>query len=148
MKRYIYTIMMSMLLVMITPLLWGQINENPFFSPYLSSEGLLNMNNLQMNHTLSFSSGFSSSGDGFYQSVYTNHILYKFNPKLDLNINLNFVNHGTANWDNDFSVSSNNDNTSGIVPEFSLNYRPSKNSRITIEYRQYSNQYQNNQWRW
>ena len=120
----------------VSPLIAGPMGDSPFFSPNLNTIGLLNPNNLRVNHSMSFMSGVSSGGDGFYQSTYTNHLHYSFTPKLDLKVDLNFVNYGTANWDNSFSIKSNNDNASTIIPEFSLNYRPSDNSSITIEFRQ------------
>ncbi len=117
----------------------GLVFANPtagaFFGPRLNSPGLLNMSNMKMNHSMSFSSGFSSQGDGFYQSRYTNHLFYKFSPKLELNVDLSLVNYGTANIDNSFSISGNKDNSTAVIPEFSLNYRPTENTTIRIEYR-------------
>ncbi len=121
---------------------WG----DPFFSPNLKLNGFLNPDNLQMNHTMSFMSGFSSGGDGFYRSTYTNHLHYTFHPKLDLQVDLNFVNYGTANWDNSFSIQGNKDNASAVIPEFSLNYRPSDNTSIRIEFRQHTPENRSYNW--
>ncbi len=119
----------------------------PFLSPTLNNDGLFDLNKLRMNHSVSFMSGFSSGGEGFYQSTYTNHLNYSFNPKLDLNIDLNFVNFGTASHDSGFSFDVNEDNSSLVVPEFSLEYRPTDSSIIKIEYRQHVNPYSPNNFR-
>lgn len=119
----------------------------PFLSPNLNSDGLFDLNKLRMNHSVSFMSGFSSGGEGFYQSTYTNHLRYSFNPRLDLNIDLNFVNFGTASHDSGFSFDINDDNSSIVVPEFSLEYRPTDSSVIKIEYRQQVNPYSSHNFR-
>lgn len=146
MKRYILLTMVLTILV-IAPIS-AQMANKPFLNPSLDGVSLLKPNNLEMNHTLSFMSSFTSEGDGFYQSVYTNHLMYRFNPKLDLRVDINFVNYGTANFDRSFSVNANDDNTSAVMPEFSLNYRPTDNSKISIQFRQLAHPYSTNNWRW
>ena len=123
---------------------WNTSNTNP----YINLNGILNPANMRMNHTMSFMTGFSSDGQGFYQSVYTNHLFYKFHPKLDLKVDLNFVNYGTANWEDSFSVKANSDNRSQIIPEFSLHYRPSENTSIRFEFRTMGLHQRNNDWWW
>ena len=103
---------------------------------------------MKMNHTMSFMTGVSSGGKGFYQSVYTNHLFYQFHPKLDLKVDLNFVNYGTTKWDDTFSVKANNDNNSQVIPEFSLHYRPSDNTSIRIEFRSMGLHQRDDYWRW
>ena len=126
----------------------GEWNDG-FSNPYVNLNSLLNPANMRMRHTMSFMTSVSSQGDGYYQSVYTNHLFYSFHPKLDLNVDLNFVNYGTVDWDNSFSISSNNDNTSRVVPEFSLNYRPTDNTSIRIEFRSMGlHQQRYDHWRW
>ena len=104
-------------------------------NPYVNLNSILNQNNLKMNHSMSFMSGASSNGRGFYQSMYTNHLLYQFSPKLDLQLDLNFVNFGTANFNDKLSIKGNDYNKSTVIPEFSLNYRPSENFNIIFEMR-------------
>lgn len=106
------------------------------FTPQLRKFSLLNPNKLSVNHSVSFMSGFSSNNNAFYHSQYTNHIQYRFNPKLTLNLDLNFVNMGTAKFSDNFNIEGNNDNNSKVLPEFSLNYRPTENMNIKIEFRQ------------
>lgn len=98
---------------------------------------LFNPNKLTMNHSFSFMSGFSSNKQGFYQSVYTNHLKYRFNSKLDFKLDLNFVNYGSTTFQKDFKIEGNNDNTSKVLPSFQLNYKPSENTKITFEFRQF-----------
>lgn len=141
-------IALTIVLILATTVLFAGSTERPFLGRGLENKSLFDLDNLQMNHSVSFMSGFSSDGGGFYQSVYTNRLFYQFSKNLDLRVDLNFVNHGTANWEESFSFSSNEDNQTNIVPEFSLNYRPSDNTRITIEFRQSVHPHHSSNWRW
>lgn len=123
---------------------WNTGNTNP----YMNLNGILNPANLRMNHTMSFLTSASSDGRGYYQSVYTNHMFYKFHPKVDFQLDLNFVNFGTASWNDNFSLKSNNDNASRVVPEFTLQYRPSDNTSIRIEFRSMGPFERRNDWWW
>lgn len=121
------------------------------YNPTLNTPSLFNLNNIKMSHTISFSAGVNSDNFSYYQSVYTNHIFYRINSKLDLNLDLSFVNFGTATFDRGFQIEGNNDNSSRIIPEFSLNYRPSRNFNIVVEYRNlgsgyFNPYYQNRGW--
>lgn len=90
--------------------------------------------NFQMGHSVSFFAGGSSNGDGFYQSKYTNHLMFSFTPELDLQVDLNFVNYGTADIGDGFEVEGNDDNQSRILPDFQLEYRPFENTVFRVEY--------------
>jgi hypothetical protein len=103
-------------------------------NPNLSGNSLLNMNKMDMGHTLSFMAGGSSNSQGFYQSTYTNHIFYTVNEKLRFNIDLNFVNYGTATFSKDFDIEGNNDNKSNVVPAFNMQYKPSENTTIEFHF--------------
>ena len=120
-------------LVMILPLT-AQIDlPRPSFNPYQGSgSSLLDLNRISMNHSMGFSAGVSSAGSGYYLSRYTNHLRYSFNPKLDMELDLNFVNFGSTNSSFEFNA----DNRSTIIPEFKLNYRPSESVQLQIEFRQ------------
>jgi hypothetical protein len=60
------------------------------------------------------------------------------------------VNAGTATFNKGFDIEGNNDNNTMVLPEFSLNYQPTENTFITIEYRQVggydTNSYNRNWW--
>lgn len=121
----------------------AQIIENAF-TPDLLMPSMLNMNNLTMNHSMSFGSSFSSNGQSNYESVYTNHLRYNFNSKLNLSIDLNFVNFGSATHQGGIEFDGNNDNTSKVLPNFQLNYNPSENVKFIIEFKQYNSPFERN----
>jgi hypothetical protein len=98
---------------------------------------LLNPSKLHMSNSASFSTMMYNK-QSFYQSVYTNHLSYQFNSKLSMNLNLNFVNYGSASWKNKMNFKGNGDNQNRIIPEFSMQYNPSKNFTIRFDYRQQS----------
>jgi hypothetical protein len=106
-------------------------NLNPFRG---SDNALLPMDRIQMSHSMGFQAGTSSAGDGYYLSRYTNHIKYKFNPKLELDLDLNFVNYGSMNTSSKFSM--NDDNSNKLIPEFSLRYKPTDTILIQVEMNQ------------
>ncbi len=106
-------------------------NLNPFRG---SGSALLPIDRMQMSHSMGFEAGTSSVGDGYYLSRYTNHIKYKFNPKLELDLDLNFVNFGSMNTSSKFSV--NDDNTNKLIPEFSLRYKPTDSILIQVQMNQ------------
>lgn len=112
--------------------------SDKFFNPTLYSPSLFDLNKIKMNHTISFSGGISSNNQSIYQSLYTNHINYQINPKLNFSLDLNFVNFGSATYNRKLEFEGNGDNQSVILPEFSLTYKPSDNLNIVIEYRNVS----------
>ncbi len=120
-------------LVLIVPLL-AQIDiPRTSLNPYQNNgSSLMGLNHLSMRHSMGFSAGTSSSGDGYYLSRYTNHLKYQFNPKLDLELDLNIVNFGSTSTG--FQI--NDDNKSKILPEFRLSYKPSDSMSFQIEFRQ------------
>ena len=131
-KIFIFTLMLVMSVI-----INADVIENAF-TPSLLTPSFLNTNNITINHSVSFMSGISSNKQSYYQSVYTNHLNYQFNPKLNLKLDLNFVNYGTATYKSGIEFEGNNDNTSKILPNFQLNYSPSENTSFTIEFKQYS----------
>ena len=131
-KIFIFTLMLVMSVI-----INADVIENAF-TPSLLTPSFLNTNNITINHSVSFMSGISSNKQSYYQSVYTNHLNYQFNPKLNLKLDLNFVNYGTATYKSGIEFVGNNDNTSKILPNFQLNYSPSENTSFTIEFKQYS----------
>lgn len=134
-------LMIVAVIVLAAGMLAGEF-ESKLFSPeyYIPNRlntSAINLQNLDMHHSVSFTSGFSSgTNQAFYQSMYTNHINYKFNNKWNLKVNLNFVNFGTATWQQGVEFDGNRDNQSKVLPEFQLQYKPSENTSLTIEFRQ------------
>ena len=117
---------------------------NSAFTPELLMPSMLNINNLTINHSMSFSSSISSNSLSAYESVYTNHINYMFSPKLNLKVDLNFINFGSATYQGGMEFDGNNDNTSQVLPNFQLNYKPSEKMNFTIEFRQYNSPFDRN----
>ena len=117
---------------------------NSAFTPELLMPSMLNINNLTINHSMSFSSSISSNSLSAYESVYTNHINYMFSPKLNLKVDLNFINFGSATYQGGIEFDGNNDNTSRVLPNFQLNYKPSEKMNFTIEFRQYNSPFDRN----
>ena len=111
-------------------------NFSPNFNPNFQLGGLLHPDKVKMNHTMSFMTGVSSSGHGYYQSSYTNHLQFMLRENLRMNVDMSVVNLGTMTHNNDMRFNSNNDNQNVIVPAFSLEFRPTQNSVIYFEYRQ------------
>ena len=125
-------LLITMLLVMLLPLIAQSDIPRPNFSPYNNNgSSLLNWNKLSLSHSLGFQAGTASTGEGYYLSLYTNHLKYKFNPKLEMNLDLNFVNYGGFNTASKLELD--NANYSRIIPEFSLRYTPRDNIQIQFQ---------------
>ena len=140
-------ILIGIIFLMLVVFLNAQIIDNAF-KPSLLTPSFLNPNNLSMHHSVSFIGGYSSNNDSFYESVYTNHLMYKFKPNLNLQVDLNFVNFGTATYKSGIEFEGNNDNQSKVLPNFQLNWKPSENTTFTVEFKQYQNplDYQRRWW--
>ncbi len=117
---------------------------NPHFKlPSLGSEysySLFNPNNLTINHSMGFTSGMYGD-QSYYQSRYTTHLDYALAKNLDFKLDLNFINDGTATMNGGFDIEGNNDNDSQILPNMSLEYRPSKNTVIRLDFTSYNENY-------
>ena len=127
------TLILSLAMTLLLLPLAAQIDiPRPDFNPFSGSgNSLLSMDRLSMSHSMGFQAGTSSSGDGYYLSRYTNHLKYKFNPKLEMDLDLNFVNFGSVNTSSKFSM--NDDNSNKVIPEFSLRYKPSDSVLIQVQ---------------
>ncbi len=102
------------------------LNRNPF--------SLLNNNKLSMHHSFSFTTQ-TNGKNAIYFSDYTNHLNYQLSSKLNLKMNLHFVNYGGANFNNGFSnMEMSNSKRINVIPEFILNYSPSDNFHIILQY--------------
>lgn len=140
-------IILTNALLLIVLAMMAQVSfPKPSFNPYKpTSSSLLNIQNMTMSHSMGFEAGTSSIGDGYYLSRYTNHIMYKFNPKLELDMGLNFVNYGGMDTGSKLSFADNN--RSKVIPEFSLRYRPTDSILIQVEMNRATNyNYARNFW--
>ena len=104
----------------------GITNYNP--SSFLL--GFINPQNFQMNHSLNMSySAFGSHGVGM--SMYTNSMSYKFNDELNIEVDASIVNTPYNTLGDAFTNAVN-----GIyLSRAQLNYKPSKNFNIILQYR-------------
>jgi len=123
--------------------LHAQFNEPVFRLPSYQLGGIFNPEIMTMNHSMSFMSGTSSTGYGFYQSAYTNHLRFDLRDNLKFSIDTSLVNFGSMHHQDNIKFSSNKDNQNVIVPAFSLEYKPTDNTTIQIQYQQIRG-YQNN----
>ena len=125
-------------------------NSGYSFNPNYKVGSLFDPNIVKMNHSMSFMSGVSSTGAGFYQSAYTNHLQFKLRENLKFNVDISVLNLGSMTHNNDMKFSGNDDNQNMIVPAFSLQYKPTENSTIYFEYRQMRGHqypyYRTNEW--
>jgi len=104
----------------------GITNYNPS-SLFL---GFINLNNLEMRHSLSMSYG-ASSNYGIALSTYTNSLSYKFSDRLNIEIDASIVNTPYNTLGDSFTNSIN-----GIyLSRAQLNYKFSENSNITLQFR-------------
>ncbi|MCF8262762.1 MAG: hypothetical protein K9J12_18430 [Melioribacteraceae bacterium] len=91
--------------------------------------GLIDPGKLSVNHSVSLSYG-ASGNNGMALSVYTNTINYDFSNKLNLEVETSMVNSPYNSFGDDFTSQIN-----GIyLSKARLNYSPSENTRITIQY--------------
>ena len=105
----------------------GIINNTP---PSLIL-GFFNPENFTMNH--SFNLSYTAFGNqGVSLGVYTNSMFYKINEDLDIQVDASLVTSPYNTFGNNFS-----DQISGFyLSRAELNYRPTENSRISIQFRQ------------
>ena len=91
--------------------------------------GFINMKNLEMHN--SFSMSYSSfGGQGLALGVFTNSLFYKFNDNLNFLLQTSIVNSPYSTMGMNFSK-----NLNGIyIRRAQLNYRPTKNTFISIEF--------------
>ncbi len=138
MKNYKKALFLTVLLSMVAIVFAQADNSSQSIFMTGTQSGLLNPFKLKMSHSIGFSAGVSSDKSGYYFSRYTNHLKYSFNPKLDLDVDLHFFNFGSSKVNGFESVQFNDDNKSRILPEFSLNYKPSDSITIQLQYRKFA----------
>jgi len=129
--KKLFILLSAILLVL--PLV-AQVNLiNPaLFLGDMDNNSLLNPARLNMGHSMGFMAGTSSAGYGYYLSRYTNHLSYAFSQKLKMELDLNVINYGSTA--SSFKI--NDDNSTRIVPDFRLSYKPSDNMHFQIEFHQ------------
>ena len=135
---------MTLVILLVIAGLFAQtsiFDKDDLYKDSFFSGTMLNPYKLKVSHSMGFSAGSSSNGTGFYESRYTNHLKYEFSPKLNLALDLNFVNFGSTTTGNGFSFQTNDDNKSRILPEFSLSYKPNNSITIQLDYKNYRNYY-------
>ena len=98
----------------------------------------LPLNNLKMSQSISFSTTYNSgTKSAYYLSNFCSSFKLPLSDKLKLALDLNFVNYGK------FGSSSpliSNENTK-ILPNFSLDYAPTENFRLHIEFNSFPTSY-------
>lgn len=137
MKKVMIVLAITLMAGMLAAQFDSKLFSPDYYIPNRLNSSAINLQNLDMHHSVSFMSGFSSgSNQAFYQSMYTNHISYKISDKWNLKMNLNFVNYGSATYQQGIEFDGNRDNQSKVLPEFQLQFKPSENTSLTIEFRQ------------
>lgn len=91
--------------------------------------GFINPQNFQMNHSVSMS--YTSFGNqGVALGVYTNNMSYQFSDNLNIEADVSFVNSPYSSFGDEHAKQLN-----GIyLSRAQLNYRPSDNTFITLQY--------------
>lgn len=137
-------ITLSVLLVLGISLIYANfdlptnINKLGYFNPKFQLGSIFDPNTVKMTQSMSFGSGMSSNGLGFYQSTYTNHLNFDLRENLKFKVDLSLVNFGTMTHSNKLDFKSNNDNQNVVIPSFSLDYKPTDTTNIRIEFHQYT----------
>ncbi len=107
-------------------------------SSLFSFPSTLPINNLKMSQSISFSTTYNSgTKSAYYLSNFCSSFKLPLSEKLNLALDLNFVNYGK------FGVSSpliSNENTK-VLPNFSLDYAPTQNLRLHIEFNSFPTHY-------
>ncbi|NUN70794.1 MAG: hypothetical protein HUU02_13920 [Bacteroidetes bacterium] len=92
---------------------------------------LFNPNNFQMRH--SYSASYSTSGgQGIALQRYTNTMIYQFSPTLDARVDLSLQNSPYST----FEYRLQNQFSKAYVSRAELNYRPTENTVISLQYRE------------
>lgn len=103
----------------------GILNNNPYGSLF----SLVDLSKFSMNH--SFGMSYSAFGNhGMALGVYTNHLAYEFNEKLNIELDASFVNSPYNTFGDSFSKSIN-----GVyIDNARINYRPSEDFNISLQF--------------
>jgi len=124
-------ISLIILILSCLPLLAG-VSDSYYRNPSFNFNSLINPNQVDMHHSFTFQSGMNSQGNGYYLNMYTNHLNFSLHPKLDMKVDINFVNYGSMSANSAFDIEGNNDNSTLIMPEFEMEWRPNENMKISF----------------
>jgi hypothetical protein len=116
----------------------GILSDNPVGSLF----SFINPSNLSMGH--SFEMSYSAMGnDGLALGVYTNHLAYKFNEQFDIQLDASIVNSPYNSFGDGFTNSIN-----GVyLDRAQINYRPSENFNVSLQFSNSPFGYNNNSFR-
>jgi len=135
-----YILLCAVLLLVCSSVICAQNLTLPQNEPssLFSFPSTLPLNNLKLSQSISFSTTYNSgTKSAYYLSNFCNSFSLPLSDKLKLALDLNFVNYGK------FGSSSplvSNENTK-ILPNFSLDYAPTENLRLHIEYQSFPTYY-------
>jgi hypothetical protein len=107
--------------------------SDSFIQPQSSSDwfNLFNPNNFQMRH--SYSASYSmGGGQGLALQRYTNTMMYQFLPNLDARVDLSLQNSPYSTLDYKLQ----NQFSKAFISRVELNYHPSDNMVIRLQYRE------------
>jgi len=137
-----------LIIISLSVLSFAQFKDQNIFKPSVTDAitaptsnlilGIFNPNNFQMHHSYNLS--YSSFGNnGIALGVYTNSMFYKFSNKLNVQLDASLV-HSPYN-----SLGKNyQNNLNGIyLSKAQINYNPSKDFHISIQYRNLPYSYYN-----
>ena len=84
---------------------------------------------IRQSYSLSYFSGGGQSGS---VGLYMNSIEYSFSDPLKVRLDIGYMHNPSALFSNKSSIT----NSGVIIPGFSLDWRPSKNFMLSLDYRQ------------
>jgi len=100
--------------------------------------GFFNPNNFKMSHSYNLSYS-SFSNNGLALGVYTNSMFYKFNDKLNVQVDASLMHSPYNTFGKEFS----NQINGLYISKAALNYRPFKDFQINVQYRRLPFNYYN-----
>jgi len=103
----------------------GILNDNPIGSLF----SFIDPSKFSMGH--SFEMSYSASGDnGLAMGVYTNHLAYEFNEKLNIEVDASLVNSPYNTFGDSFT-----DSFNGVyLNKAQINYKPTEDFNIILQY--------------
>ena len=144
--KKLFTILLLFGLVLSTNAQFKEQAENKpsiregFLNPEMSGNifGFINPNNFSMNHQVSMSySAFG--GQGVALGIYTNSMRYDFSENLNVEVDASIVNSPYNTLGDGFT-----NNINGFyLSKAAVNYKPSENTKISIQFRQGPGSYYN-----
>ena len=103
----------------------NSIGVTPVPTPF----SLLDLSRIKWSHSYSVSF-FSGGGQSGQLGVASTSMFYEFNDKLSLQVNLGILHNPGALWGDK------NNNNATLLPGFRLDYRPTDNVFMSVEYQQ------------